>query len=113
VTALVGTIHLGLLSYSLSFLCECVCVCQMRNEIRTRPVLDWFQDSSKTSSGINFLPTFLAAFFTAFFCHDFFWPTFFWHALLSTQYKRLAILSMQYKNLLPFLGVRGWEVVCV
>jgi len=34
---------------------------------KTRPVLDRFQDSSKTGSGINFFPTFLAAFFAAFF----------------------------------------------
>jgi hypothetical protein len=36
--------------------------------VLTRPVLNWFQDSSKTGSGINFFPTFLAEFFVTFFC---------------------------------------------
>jgi hypothetical protein len=40
-------------------------------QVVTRSVLDRFQDSSKTSSRINFFPTFLAAFFA-----DFFQPTF-------------------------------------
>jgi len=35
--------------------------------VLTRPVLNWFQDSSKTGSGINFFPTFLAEFFAKFF----------------------------------------------
>ncbi len=35
--------------------------------ILTRPVLDRFQDSSKTGSGINFFATFLAAFCATFF----------------------------------------------
>jgi len=32
----------------------------------TRLVLDWFQDSSQTGSGINFFATFLAAVFATF-----------------------------------------------
>jgi len=31
----------------------------------TRPVLDWFQDSSKTGSGVNFFAAFLAVFCAA------------------------------------------------
>jgi len=77
----------------------------------TRTVLDWFQDSSKTSSGINFIPTFLATFFATFFATlfatffaDFFGPAF-CYSFLSTQYKRRTIfLSMKYKILLSFLG---------
>jgi len=79
----------------------------------TRPVLDQFQDSSKTGSGINFFPPFLPHFFAAFFATffaaffaNFFGPAFL-RTFLSTQYKRRAILSMQYKSLLPFLGVWG------
>jgi len=43
----------------------------------TRTVLDRFQDSSKTSSGINFFPTFLAASFATFL------PTFFSQLFLA------------------------------
>jgi len=54
-------------------------------QVVTRSVLDRFQDSSKTSSGINFFPTFLAAFFADFFSQlfrptflaNYFWPTIF------------------------------------
>jgi len=35
-------------------------------ELKTRPVLDRFQDSSKTGSGISFFAAFLAAFLTPF-----------------------------------------------
>jgi len=59
----------------------------------------------------TFFPTFFAAFFADFFA-AFFGPAF-WHAFLSTQYKRRAILSMQYNSLLPFLGVWWGEGVCV
>ncbi len=74
----------------------------------TRPVLNRFQDSSKTGLGINFFSTFLAAFFAAFFA-DFFEPAF-----LSLQYKRRAIFlrySVQ-KSVAVFRG--GWGgCVCV
>jgi len=53
----------------------------MWRQILTRPVLDRFQDSSKTGSGINFFPTFLAAFFAHFFATIF--PTFFGPAFLA------------------------------
>ncbi len=39
----------------------------------TRPVLDWFQDSSKTGSGINFFPTFFCRLFGACFLASSFW----------------------------------------
>jgi hypothetical protein len=48
-----------------------------RATFKKRQVLDRFQDSSKTGSGINFIPTFLG-------------PAF-WHAFLRTQYKRRSI----------------------
>ncbi len=54
------------------------------NVATTRPVLDRFQDSSKTGSGINCFPTFLATIFFFIFCNLFcrlfllhFFPPFF------------------------------------
>ncbi len=82
-----------------------------QGKTKTRPVLDRFQDSSKTGSGINFFPTFPAAFFAAVLLH--FLGLLFWRAFLSTQYKRRAILSMQYKSLLPFFRGWGGKGVCV
>jgi len=70
-----------------------------------RPVLDRFQDSSKTGSGINFFPTFFATFFVAFFAA--FLPIFL--GLLFGP----AFLSMQYKSLLLFFRGWGGEGVCV
>jgi hypothetical protein len=46
-----------------------------KDVLLTRPVLDRFQDSSKTGSGINFFAAFLAAFCGTFFAV--FLPTFF------------------------------------
>jgi hypothetical protein len=57
---------------------------------KTRPVLDRFQDSSKTSSGINFFPTFLAAFLLPFFATffaNFFLPTFFGRFFRKTNFE--------------------------
>jgi hypothetical protein len=87
--------------------------------IQNKTVLDRFQESSKRGLGINFFPTFLAAFFLlqpffATFLQPFllpfllpfcrlFWACFFEYAV----YKRRAILSMQYKNLVTFLGGVG------
>jgi hypothetical protein len=100
-----------------------------------KTVLDWFQDSSKTGSGINFCASFLAAFcrlfpaffanffcrlflltfFAAFFCRLFnqllcrlFGPAF-WGAFLSGQFKCRTILSMQYKSLLHVFFFGGGE----
>jgi len=57
----------------------------------TRPVLDRFQDSSKTGSGINFIAAFLPSLMPLFCClfADFFRPAFwrfFEYAVQKTRY---------------------------
>jgi hypothetical protein len=58
----------------------------------TRPVLDRFQDSSKTGSGINFFPPFLPP-FCRLFCHLFadFFGTAFLRAVQKTRYFEYAV----------------------
>jgi len=63
------------------------CCCDLKlNKTGFRPFSDQFQDTSKTGSGINFFPTFLAAFFA-----NFFWACFFEHAEQKTYYFEYAV----------------------
>jgi len=78
-------------------------VCKNVFPLKTSPVLDRFQDSSKTGSDRfrnKLFAAFLAAFLLPFFCLLF-------STFLSTQYKYRAILSMQYKSLLHVIGDGG------
>jgi len=69
----------------------------------TRPVLDQFQDNSKTGSGINFFPTFLAAFFASFF-ETFFAPFYTFFAAFFCH-----IFFAFFADFLPTLGACFFE----
>jgi len=80
------------------------------NTIRTSTVLDRFQDSSKTGSGINFFAAFFATFFAAFFAAFFadifaaFLAHFFEYAVQKSRYLEYAVQKSVARC---FFGGRG------
>jgi len=80
---------------------------QASEVVITRLVLDRFQDSSKTGSGINFFAAFLAAFFAAFFAT--FFAAFFcrlFSAFLPVQMTSYFEYAVQ-KSVACFWGLGG------